>query len=151
MATPSSPDAHLSSDTIALDKSAIVGFASRFDPQPYHLDAEAAEQSIFGGLCASGWHIAALATRLVSETLLQNEHPFVEMISVNELKWSRPTFVNEQISVRIALHASISESPIPGTRAQSLQIDVCNGEGAVVAKMSATAAIATESALEARP
>jgi acyl dehydratase len=115
------------------------------------LDAEAAEQSIFGGLCASGWHIAALATRLVSETLLQNEHPFVEMISVNELKWSRPTFVNEQISVRIALDASISESPIPGTCAQSLQIDVCNGEGAVVAKMSATAAIATESALEARP
>ena len=150
MATPSSPDAHLSSDTIALDKSAIVAFASRFDPQPYHLDAEAAEQSIFGGLCASGWHIAALATRLVSETLLQNEHPFVEMISVSQLKWSRPTFVNEQISVRIALDASLSESPIPGTRAQNLQIDVCNDEGAVVAQMSATAAISTESALEAR-
>jgi acyl dehydratase len=150
LATPASPDAHLSSDTIALDKSAIVAFASRFDPQPYHLDAEAAEQSIFGGLCASGWHIAALATRLVSETLLQNGHPFVEMISVSELKWSRPTFVNEQISVRIALDASLSESPIPDTRAQSLQIDVCNGEGAVVAQMSATAAIAAESALEAR-
>jgi acyl dehydratase len=150
LATPSSPDAHFSSDTIALDKSTIVAFASRFDPQPYHLDAEAAEESIFGGLCASGWHIAALATRLVSETLLQNGHPFVEMISVSELKWSRPTFVNEQISVRIALDASISESPIPGTRAQSLQIDVCNAEGAVVAKMSATAAISAESALEAR-
>ena len=149
MATPSSPDAHLSSDTIALDKSAIVAFASRFDPQPYHLDAEAAEQSIFGGLCASGWHIAALATRLVSETLLQNAHPFVEMISVSELKWSRPTFVNEQISVRIALDAPLSESPIPGTRAQSLQIDVCNGEGAVVAQMSATAAISAEPAPEA--
>ena len=151
MAKPSSPGAHLSSDTLALDKSAIVAFASRFDPQPYHLDAEAAEESIFGGLCASGWHIAALATRLVSETLLKNGHPFVEMILVSELKWSRPTFVNEQISVRIALDASISESPIPGTRAQSLQIDVCNGEGAVVAKISATAAIAAESALEARP
>jgi len=151
LATPSSPDAHLSSDTIALDKSAIVAFASRFDPQPYHLDAEAAEQSIFGGLCASGWHIAALATRLVSETLLKNGHPFVEMISVSELKWSRPTFVNEQISVRIALDASLSESPIPDTRAQILQIDVFNGEGAVVAQMSATAAISAESALEARP
>ena len=151
MATPTPVPVRLSSETFTLDKDAIVAFASRFDPQPYHLDAEAAEQSIFGGLCASGWHIAALATRLVSETLLQNEHPFVEMISVNELKWSRPTFVNEQISVRIALDASISESPIPGTRAQSLQIDVCNGEGTVVAKMSATAAIATESALEARP
>ena len=151
MATPSSPGAHLSSDTIALDKSAIVAFPSRFDPQPYHLDAEAAEQSIFGGLCASGWHIAALATRLVSETLLQNGHPFVEMISVSQLNWSRPTFVNEQISVHIALDASLSESPIPGTRAQSLQVEVCNGDGAVVAKMSATAAISAESALEGQP
>jgi acyl dehydratase len=151
LAKPSSPGAHLSSDTLALDKSAIVAFASRFDPQPYHLDAEAAERSIFGGLCASGWHIAALATRLVSETLLQNGLPFVEMISVSQLKWSRPTFVNEQISVRIALDAPLSESPIPGTRGQRLQVDVFNGDGAVVATMSATAAISAEPVSEARP
>ena len=151
MKTSSTPSDYLNSDPITLDKNAIVTFASRFDPQPYHLDAEVAEQSIFGGLCASGWHIAALATRLVSETLLQNGHPFVEMISVSELKWSRPTFVNEQISVRIALDALLSESPIPDTRAQSLQIDVVNGEGAVVATMSATAAISAEPAPEARP
>ena len=151
MAKPSSPGAHLSSDTLALDKSAIVAFASRFDPQPYHLDAEAAERSIFGGLCASGWHIAALATRLVSETVLQTGHPFVEMISVSQLKWSRPTFVNEQISVRIALDAPLSESPIPGTRGQRLQVDVFNGDGAVVATMSATAAISAEPVSEARP
>ena len=150
MTTSSTPSDYLNSDPITLDKNAIVTFASRFDPQPYHLDAEAAEQSIFGGLCASGWHIAALATRLVSETLLQNGHPFVEMISVSELKWSRPTFVNEQISVRIALDALLSESPIPDTRAQSLQIDVVNGEGAVVAQMSATAAISAEPAPKAR-
>ena len=151
MTTSSTPSDYLNSDPITLDKNAIVTFASRFDPQPYHLDAEAAEQSIFGGLCASGWHIAALATRLVSETLLKNGHPFVEMISVSQLKWSRPIFVNEQISVRIALDESLSESPIPHTRAQSLQVDVCNGEGAVVAKMSAIAAISAKSVLEARP
>ena len=151
MTTSSTPSVHLNSDPLTLDKNAIVAFASRFDPQPYHLDAEAAEQSIFGGLCASGWHIAALATRLVTETLLQNGHPFVEMISVSQLKWSRPTFVDEQISVRIALGAPLSESPIPGTRAQSLQVDVCNGDGAVIATMSATAAISAEPAPEARP
>ena len=151
MTTSFTSSGHLNSEPLTLDKNAIVAFASRFDPQPYHLDAEAAEQSIFGGLCASGWHIAALATRLVSETLLQNGHPFVEMISVSQLRWSQPIFVNEQISVRIALDASLYESPIPRTRAQSLQVDVCNGEGAVVAKMSAIAAISAESVLEARP
>ena len=144
MTTSPTPSSHLSSDLVTLDKNAIVAFASRFDPQPYHLDADAAAQSIFGGLCASGWHIAALATRLVSETLLQSGHPFVEMIAVSQLNWSRPTFVNEKISVRIALGASLSESPIPGTRAQTLQVDICNGDGAVVASMSATAAISVE-------
>ncbi|MGB2190925.1 MAG: MaoC/PaaZ C-terminal domain-containing protein [Luminiphilus sp.] len=148
MATPS-PSDHLESNSIDLNKSAIVAFASRFDPQPYHLDADAADQSIFGGLCASGWHIAALATRLVIETLLDNGLPFVEMTSVSQLKWSQPTFVNDQIRVRVALGESLEESPIPDTRRQRLEIQVCNGNGAVVATMTATAAIASEPALAA--
>ncbi|MBR9794518.1 MAG: MaoC/PaaZ C-terminal domain-containing protein [Luminiphilus sp.] len=139
----------MESNSIDLNKSAIVAFASRFDPQPYHLDADAADQSIFGGLCASGWHIAALATRLVIETLLDNGLPFVEMTSVSQLKWSQPTFVNDQIRVRVALGESLEESPIPDTRRQRLEIQVCNGNGAVVATMTATAAIASEPALAA--
>ena len=148
MATPP-PSDHLESNSIDLNKSAIVAFASRFDPQPYHLDADAADQSIFGGLCASGWHIAALATRLVIETLLDNGLPFVEMTSVSQLKWSQPTFVNDQIRVRVALGESLEESSIPDTRRQRLEIQVCNGNGAVVATMTATAAIASEPALAA--
>jgi acyl dehydratase len=144
LTTSPTADGHLNSEPLTLDKSAIVDFASRFDPQPYHLDADAAEQSIFGGLCASGWHIAALATRLVSETLLQNGHPFVEMISVSHLKWLQPTFVNEQVSVRIALGAMEEESRIAGTHGQAIEVDVCNEDGAVVAKMTATVAIARD-------
>ena len=136
----------LSSELITLDKTAIVAFASQFDPQPYHLDKEAAEQSIFGGLCASGWHIAALATRLVTETLIESGLPFVEMVSVGHLKWIRPTFVDEQISVRITLTDIPDESPIAETYVQALDIEVCNGDGAVVAVMSAAAAIAQDSA-----
>ena len=144
MATRTSPSDHLTSDLIALDKSTIVAFAARFDPQPYHLDADAAEQSIFGGLCASGWHIAALATRLVSQTLLNNGLPFVEMTSVSHLTWSRPTFVNEKIGVRITLDASLADSTIAGTYSQTLEVDVCNDDGAVVATMTATAATAAD-------
>ena len=144
MATPPSPDSTLCSDTIALDKNAIVAFAARFDPQPYHLDADAAAQSIFGGLCASGWHIAAMATRLISETLLRSGIAFVQMTSVSHLKWNQPTFVNEQISVRIVLSTTSEESPIAGTRSQDLEVEVCNEDGAVVAKMTATVAIARD-------
>ena len=146
MVAPDTHTAPLSSDSLTLDKSGIVAFASHFDPQPYHLDKEAAEQSIFGGLCASGWHIAALATRLVSETLIKNGLPFVELLSVGHLKWTRPTFVDEQISVRITLIDTQDKSPIAETYAQALDVDVCNGDGDVVATMSATAAIAQDSA-----
>ena len=136
----------MSSDPITLDKTAIVAFASQFDPQPYHLDKEAAEQSIFGGLCASGWHIAALATRLVSETLIKSGLPFDEMLSVSHLKWIRPTFVDEHISVRIILTDTHDDGPIAETHVQGFDVDICNGDGVVVAAMTATAAISQGSA-----
>lgn len=42
----------------------IIHFASKFDPQPFHLDAEAAKNSVLGGLCASGWHTTAVFMKL---------------------------------------------------------------------------------------
>ena len=59
------------SPAITLDEQSIVDFAQLFDPQPYHLDREAADASIFGGLCASGWQIGALASRLTGEALIE--------------------------------------------------------------------------------
>jgi acyl dehydratase len=47
----------------AFTEEAIVAFARRYDPQRFHVDKEAAKDSIFGGLCASGWHVAAAAMR----------------------------------------------------------------------------------------
>ncbi|NUB16994.1 dehydratase, partial [Azospirillum brasilense] len=43
----------------------IVAFARQFDPQPFHLDPEAAQDSVFGGLAASGWHTAGLTMRMI--------------------------------------------------------------------------------------
>jgi acyl dehydratase len=50
---------------LRIDKDQIIAFAGQFDPQPYHLDDEAARKSVFGGLAASGWHTAALTMRLL--------------------------------------------------------------------------------------
>ena len=47
---------------MTIDKDQIIAFAGQFDPQPYHLDEEAAHKSVFGGLAASGWHTAALTS-----------------------------------------------------------------------------------------
>jgi acyl dehydratase len=56
------------SDTHALDASQIKAFAQQFDPQPFHLDDEAAKNTFFGGLAASGWHTAAITMKLLATT-----------------------------------------------------------------------------------
>jgi acyl dehydratase len=48
-----------------VDAAAIKAFAAQFDPQPFHLDEQAARESFFGGLVASGWHTAAITMRLL--------------------------------------------------------------------------------------
>ena len=52
------------SPTLSVDADAIKAFASEFDPQPFHLDDEAARGSVFEGLAASGWHTAAMTSRI---------------------------------------------------------------------------------------
>ncbi|MGB0085354.1 MAG: MaoC/PaaZ C-terminal domain-containing protein, partial [Rhodomicrobiaceae bacterium] len=53
------------SATYALDEAQIKAFAEEFDPQPFHLDDDAARDSLFSGLAASGWHTAAITMRLL--------------------------------------------------------------------------------------
>src|ERR1700674_2605031 len=59
------------SGRLRVDEERIKSFAAEFDPQPFHLNAEAARKSILGGLAASGWHTAALAMRLLVESDLK--------------------------------------------------------------------------------
>jgi acyl dehydratase len=66
-----------------------IAFAAAFDPQPYHLDDEAAARSVFGGLALSGWHTAALAMRLLVEARPFGAHPILGL-GVDELRWLAP-------------------------------------------------------------
>jgi len=56
---------------LRIDEARIKSFAAEFDPQPFHLNHEAAGGSLFGGLAASGWHTAALTMRLLVESDLK--------------------------------------------------------------------------------
>src|ERR1700693_1339661 len=59
------------SGRLRIDKERILAFAAEFDPQPFDLDEAAARHSIFGGLCASGWHTAAVTMRLLLDSELK--------------------------------------------------------------------------------
>lgn len=77
------------SGTCVLDEAQIKAFAERFDPQPFHLDDEAAKASLFGGLAASGWHTAAVTMRLLVESGLPIAGGIIG--SGGEIAWPRPT------------------------------------------------------------
>ena len=77
------------SGTVAVTPEAIKAFAAQFDPQPFHLDEEAAKATFFGGLAASGWHTAALTMKL----LVGGEFlPAGGLIGggTDEMRWPRP-------------------------------------------------------------
>jgi acyl dehydratase len=76
----------------------IVAFAREFDPQPQHLDPEAAKDSMLGGLAASGWQLCALAMRMIVDGLL---HRAASQGSpgVEEVQWRRPVLVGDTLEL----------------------------------------------------
>jgi acyl dehydratase len=79
----------------------IVDFARQWDPQPIHVDEEAARRSPFGGLIASGWHTAALCMRMVVDTALGDETGNLGSPGVDELRWLKPVRPGDTLRVRI--------------------------------------------------
>ena len=77
----------------------IVEFAERYDPQPFHVDREAAEESIFGGLIASGWHTAAMTMRMLVDNVVDPETTMGSP-GVEELRWQVPVRPGDVLSVR---------------------------------------------------
>jgi acyl dehydratase len=72
-----------------VSKEDILRFAGEFDPQPFHTDEEAAKQTAFKGLAASGWHTAAIAMRLATTCRPFGPHPLLGA-GVDELRWMVP-------------------------------------------------------------
>ena len=83
---------------VGIDAAAIKAFAATYDPQPFHLDEEAARVSVFAGLSASGWHTAALTMRLLVESGLRPAGGIVGT-RAEELRWPRPVRPGDELEV----------------------------------------------------
>jgi acyl dehydratase len=94
--------------TITPTAEEIVAFATQFDPQPFHLDEEAAKQSVFGGLCASGWHTCSMAMRLmVTNFLLESSSQGSP--GLENIKWLKPVFPGDTLRLQ---HTVVESRPM---------------------------------------
>ncbi|WP_267641448.1 MaoC family dehydratase [Haloarchaeobius amylolyticus] len=81
-----------------VDGEEITDFGQQYDPQPFHTDAEAAAQSFFGGLVASGWHTGAMTMRLLVEGIFPDTAA-LGAVGVDELRWPNPTRPGDELHV----------------------------------------------------
>ncbi len=88
--------------TYEVTRDEVVDFARKYDPQPMHVDEEAAREGFFGGLVASGWHTASMAMRLVVDGFL-DDYAVIGATGVDALRWREPVRPGDELSVRMEI------------------------------------------------
>ncbi|MBE2295049.1 MAG: MaoC family dehydratase [Phycisphaerales bacterium] len=83
---------------ITIDAKEIKRFAAEFDPQPFHMDEQAAEETLFQGLAASGWHTAALSMRLLVESDFRPAGGVIGM-GFDEFRWPLPVRPGDTLTI----------------------------------------------------
>jgi len=98
------------SGRLRVERERIKSFAAEFDPQPFHLDEEAAKRTLFGELAASGWHTAAMTMRLLVESELKPAGGILGA-GFDEFRWPKPVRPGDELHFEIeVLEARTSKS-----------------------------------------
>jgi acyl dehydratase len=90
---------------LPVTREAVLEFARQFDPQPFHVDEDAARDSLFGGLCASGWHTCAMAMRMMCDGYLLDSASLGSP-GIDQLRWLKPVFPGDTLRVRMTVLAA---------------------------------------------
>jgi acyl dehydratase len=116
-------------------REAVLAFARQFDPQPFHLDDDAAaKSSLFGRLAASGWHTCAMAMRMICDEYLL-ESASLGSPGVERLAWTRPVFPGDVLHMRGTVIESRALQSRPTVGLVRTRSEVVNQHGEVVLTM----------------
>ncbi|MEQ9462533.1 MAG: MaoC/PaaZ C-terminal domain-containing protein [Haliea sp.] len=138
------PGEQFETGQLSISKQDILEFAAEFDPQPYHLDSDAAADSIFGGLCASGWQVAALMMRLLTDSLHRQALPIAGISAVPVMRWKMPVFADDTLSARVTVTGREETSRLSGSGSLDLDVVVFNQHSKAVIELSARLLVAIE-------
>jgi acyl dehydratase len=114
-----------------ITKEEIVAFARQFDPQVFHLDEEAARQTIFGGLIASGWHTGSLVMRLFCDGVIKDAASLGSP-GIDEMRWIKPVRPGDLLTGRMTVTECVPSRSKPDRGLVRSLLELRNQHGDVV-------------------
>lgn len=130
----------MNDDAITVTEEDIFAYARQFDPQPFHTDPEAARNSVFGGLAASGWHTASLTMRLMVTSGVNIAGGMVGR-AIDGFEWPRPTRPGDQLRVRMEVIELRPSRSNPKRGTVRFRVSTVNQHGEDVLRMTTTVVV----------
>ena len=121
--------------SIEVTEEAILAFARQWDPQPFHVDPEAARDSVFGGLIASGWHTGAMWMRLYVDSLLDGASSMGSP-GIEELRWLAPVRPGDTLTGSLTVLETTPSERRPDRGTVRIRGEMTNQDGVVVMAMT---------------
>jgi acyl dehydratase len=110
----------------------VIDFARKYDPQPFHLSDEAAAQTHFGRLAASGWHTCAMTMAVIARYVVEHEQAGLGSPGVDELRWLKPVYPGDTLHVHSRLIETRPSRSKPEIGSYRSECTVKNQDGAPV-------------------
>ncbi|MCD2315507.1 MaoC family dehydratase [Sphingomonas sp. IC-11] len=121
----------------------VIDFASRYDPQPFHLSDEAAAQTHFGRISASGWHTCAMVMSMIVENLKNNKQAGLGSPGVDELRWLKPVYPGDTLRCETEVIEKRQSQSRPEMGIFKSRMVVYNQDNVAVMSMVSNGLIAT--------
>lgn len=119
---------------MTVTREAVIEFAQRWDPQPFHLDDDAAKASLFGKLSASGWHTCAMAMRMMCDSYLLDSASLGSP-GLESLQWLKPVYPGDTLSGRLCVLEARAMNSKPDLGLVRSRWEINNQQGAMVLTM----------------
>jgi len=121
----------------------VVEFAEKYDPQPFHLSDEAAAQTHFGRISASGWHTCAMVMRMMVDNISERKQAGLGSPGLDELRWLKPVYPGDTLRVETRLIDKTPSRSRPEMGSFRSEVKVFNQDHVLVATMKSIGLIRT--------
>ena len=114
----------------------VIEFATKYDPQPFHLSDEAAAKTHFGRIAASGWHTTAMTMGVIARAVVAEEQAGLGSPGIDELRWLKPVYPGDRITVRGTIIDKTPSRSKPDIGSFRTQTVVTNQDGVDVMRFT---------------